>query len=405
MRALRVPWTGFPVLFDGGMRTRSKRARHCPVCHGPMKKSGRTTAGSQRWKCTACALSSTAVRRDRARDFQLREFLDWLLTGRTQEQMGPTGARAFRKRVGWCWNIAPAIEPDGVVHHTVMADGTCMAHGWRLIIAIDGASGQVIDWQWCHHENTAAYTALFGRIPRPDVLITDGLRGVERACAAVWPGTRIQRCLVHVQRNTRTDLTSRPRLQAGRELKKLSDRLTRVHDPEGAARWGEALNAWHERWRTFINERTLAKDDPHNPKAASGSWWWTRQEVRRCCRRLEHLFRTGRLFAFLEPELTAGGPVPSTTNRLEGGLNSPIKRTLLQHHGLPEEHMRRACEWHCYMKGPSPDPASLIKDTHHQPQPAPEQKSGQETGEPESYGTAIDWNELHTPVRYPDSTL
>lgn len=132
-----------------------------------MKKSGRTTAGSQRWKCTACALSSTAVRRDRARDFQLREFLDWLLTGRIQEQMGPTGARAFRKRVGWCWNIAPAIEPDGVVHHTVMADGTCTAHGWCLIIAIDGASGQVIDWQWCHHENTAAYTALFGRIPRP----------------------------------------------------------------------------------------------------------------------------------------------------------------------------------------------------------------------------------------------
>ena len=242
MRALRVPWTGFPVLLDGGMRTRSKRARHCPVCHGPMKKSGRTTAGSQRWKCTACALSSTAVRRDRARDFQLREFLDWLLTGRIQEQMGPTGARAFRKRVGWCWNIAPAIEPDGVVHHTVMADGTCMAHGWCLIIAIDGASGQVIDWQWCHHENTAAYTALFGRIPRPDVLITDGLRGVERACAAVWPGTRIQRCLVHVQRNTRTDLTSRPRLQAGRELKKLSDRLTRVHDPEGAARRAGALH-------------------------------------------------------------------------------------------------------------------------------------------------------------------
>ena len=33
-----------------------------------------------------------------------------------------------------------------------------------------------------------------------DVLITDGLRGAEAACTQAWPGTRIQRCLVHVQR-------------------------------------------------------------------------------------------------------------------------------------------------------------------------------------------------------------
>ena len=73
---------------------------------------------------------------------------------------------------------------------------------------------------------------------------------------------------MHVQRNTRADLTSKPRLQAGRELKKLSDRLTKIHDAEAAARWGGALNAWHIRWRDFINERTWAEDDPSNPKAA-----------------------------------------------------------------------------------------------------------------------------------------
>lgn len=94
-----------------------------------------------------------------------------------------------------------------------------------------------------------------------------------------------------------------------------------------------------------------------------------------------------------------------TTNRLEGGVNPPIKRTLLQHHGLPESHMRRACEWHCYMKTDNPDPASLIRDEHHQPQPAPKRETRQEQDEPEHYGTAINWNEFHTPVRYPNTTL
>lgn len=39
-----------------------------------------------------------------------------------------------------------------------------------------------------------------------------------------------------------------------------------------------------------------------------------------------------------------------TTNRLEDGVNSATKRVPLEHHGLPEEHMRRACEWACCMK-------------------------------------------------------
>ena len=370
-----------------------------------MRRHGRNRSGTQRWMCPSCSITSTARRQDRARAAQLREFPDRPLTGRTREQMGAMGARAWRKRVGWCWNIKPAITPDGVVHHTLMADGTYMAHGWCLLIAIDGQTGQVIDRQWCHQENTAAYTALSSRIPGPDVLITDGLRGVQKACHACWPGTRIQRCLVHVQRNTKTDPTLKPRLQAGKEPKRLSDQLTRVHTIEEAVRWGEALNAWHERWKTLIDERTMAKDDPANPKASHQSWWWTHQELRRCYRRPEHLFQDRQLFAFLEPELTAGGPVERTTNRLEGGVNPPIKRTLLQHHGLPESHMRRACEWHCYMKTDNPDPASLIRDEHHQPQPAPKRETRQEQDEPEHYGTAINWNEFHTPVRYPNTTL
>ena len=51
------------------------------------------------------------------------------------------------------------------------------------------------------------------------------------------------------------------------------------------------------------------------------------------------------------------------TNRLEGGVNSLIKRTLARNHGLTEEHMRRAAECACYMKSESPDPHALIPDT------------------------------------------
>ncbi|OXM99238.1 IS1249 family transposase [Bifidobacterium vansinderenii] len=379
------------------MRTKSSKAKKCPVCGSAMKRNGRTRAGTQRWMCVACSLTGVMRQQDAERGRQLDAFLGWLLGRASQSSCDAHGdARALRKRTAWCWNIRPEIPPCTVKHHTVMADGTYMSHGWCLITAVDGESGEVLGSQWCPHESKAAYVALFSRIPSPDVLVTDGLRGAETACNAVWPSTRIQRCLVHVQRNTRADLTSKPRLEAGRELKKLSDRLTKVHDAEQAAKWGEALNAWHLRWRDFIDERTLAKDDPDNPKASKQEWWWTHQEVRRCYRRLEKLFREGKLFAFLEPSLTAAGPVARTTNRLEGGVNSPLKHVLLDHHGLPEEHMRRACEWVCYMKSGSPDPKSLIRPEHWKPlrRAARPDDSGDD-GSPQ-YGTGVDWNEFHT---------
>lgn len=251
------------------------------MCGRAMKKNGRTGKGVQRWKCPACRLSSTMPQRRRRRERTLEEFLSWLLGPSSQRAADSAGdARALRKRIAWCWRIRPRIAPPDARRHTVMADGTYMGHGWCLIIAIDGQTGEVLDWQWCAHESKAAYLTLFSRLPAPDVLIADGLRGAEAACTQAWPGTRIQRCLVHVQRNTRTDLTSRPRLQAGRELKRLSDGLTSVETAGQAVRWGEALNAWHERWKDFIAERTYARDDPSNPKASRRRWWWTHDVFR-----------------------------------------------------------------------------------------------------------------------------
>lgn len=91
-----------------------------------------------------------------------------------------------------------------------------------------------------------------------------------------------------------------------------------------------------------------------------------------------------------------------TTNRLEGGVNSVVKDVLRNHRGLPEEHMRRACEWVCYMKTAHPRPESFIPDALRKGEKAT-------TPEPDdsvapAYGTGIDWNEFHTTTRYPNTT-
>ncbi len=120
------------------MRTKSAKAKKCPVCGRPMKKNGRTAKGVQRWKCAACSLSSTMPQENAGRARQLDAFLGWLLGRASQSACDANGdSRALRKRTAWCWNVRPVIPPPMVKHHTVMADGTYMNHGWCLVIAID----------------------------------------------------------------------------------------------------------------------------------------------------------------------------------------------------------------------------------------------------------------------------
>ena len=119
------------------MRTRSNRARRCPVCAVPMKKNGHTAAGAQRWKCTSCALSTTCpsgrARRHEQAD-ELADFIAWATSRHTQDEQEGS-ARAFRRRTCWCWQVPVPHPPvTGQVHDQIFIDGMHLSGGWVLLI-------------------------------------------------------------------------------------------------------------------------------------------------------------------------------------------------------------------------------------------------------------------------------
>lgn len=63
---------------------------------------------------------------------------------------------------------------------------------------------------------------------------------------------------------------------------------------------------------------------------------------------------------YTDPKLLAGSEVPRDTDRLEGGINSPVKRVLDDHRDMPRQHMMRACEWKCYMRSGHPDTGTVL---------------------------------------------
>jgi len=167
------------------------------------------------------------------------------------------------------------------------------------------------------------------RIPAPVVVVCDGGTGIASAVRRVWPETKIQRCLFHVQMNIRRYLTLNPRTDAGRRLRTLSLELSKVREPDQVIAWRLKLEAWWQAYGHLTKERSTD----------GRTSWFAHDRLRKAWQLLAKLTRDGTLFTYI----THGNA--RTTSPLEGGINNGIRHVLRSHRGMTEPHMKRAAEW------------------------------------------------------------
>lgn len=366
------------------------KAKKCPSCGSQMKRNGKTSAGSQRWRCGSCGASDVHKYDVGARDLQ--RFLAWLLGKGTQLEM-PGQGRSFRRRAERLWEIWPMPEIVDEVHRVVYVDGIYIAR--NLLVLIACSDSHVLSWYLARAETTRAWRALLSRIAPPDVVVTDGGSGFASAVAAEWPRTRVQRCVFHAFQQVRRCTTSRPKLQAGVELYGLAKELMHLDDLRQALWWTERFTQWCDFWSDFLEERTVV----------DGRREYTHERLRRARRGLVKLSNEGTLFTYLDPTLTAEGPLPRTNNRIEGGVNAQIRAMLRNHRGMSEVRRVKAVYWWCYMHTECPLGAADLLRT--MPTDADIDllyelyaTNPRESGAP-SWGDGLVWQELHHSTPYP----
>lgn len=145
-----------------------------------------------------------------------------------------------------------------------------------------------------------------------EAAVIDGKRGV----LGVFWDVPVQFCQFHQIAIARRYLTSKPKLEAGQELRAIV--LTLPISTE--LTFTQLLNEWHERWQTFLKERTYTPDVHH--------WQYTHRRIRSAYRSL----RTNLPYLFTYqkyPHLK----IPNTTNSLDGFF-SKLKQLLNTHRGL-----------------------------------------------------------------------
>ena len=291
------------------------KAVYCPYCGGRTKRNGRTSSGSQRWRCTACGASTTVRYDDTAT--RLDEFLGWLLSKDSQATM-PGGGRSFRRRTAEFWEVWPMPVPDGELHRVLYVDGIWVARDLVVLICCSGE--RVVSWYMARSENSRAWSALMAPIPAPEVVVTDGGSGFAKAVRETWPRTRVQRCTFHAFSQV------------------IARDLMGIETLHQAELWVERYLDWCGFWADFLEDRTVV----------DGRRVYTHERLRRARSSLSSLVSAGTLFTYLDPALAKAGPLPSTNNMIEGGVNSQLRAVLRNHRGLTSVKRVKAVFWWCH---------------------------------------------------------
>jgi len=192
--------------------------------------------------------------------------------------------------------------------------GTCVFRAWPL--------AKNLWWNEVASELMAHYR--YGRQILEEkgwtllAVVVDGRRGFLK----VFEDIPVQICQFHQIKRVTTYLTSRPRTDAGRELRMLVLTLTKATEIEFTG----ALNEWNTKWEEFINEKTIESFSNGKTK-----WHYTHKGVYSAYHSLKR--NMPYLFTYQKyPELH----IPNTTNSLDGSF-SALKKKLSAHHGLRKD--------------------------------------------------------------------
>ncbi len=106
------------------------------------------------------------------------------------------------------------------------------------------------------------------------------------------------------------------------------------------------LATWNTTYKQFLADRTRLPDGRLVP---------THARLIQAKNSLNTLVKKGTLFTYLDPALhIEDDPIPPTSNRIEGGINTQLRALLRNHRGMSLDHQVKTVLWWCYQHTETP---------------------------------------------------
>jgi len=233
-------------------------------------------------------------------------------------------ADEYHRSIPWIrkqiFEYEPALNSYSPREVLVVADATFFGKRrdkFGVLVFKDVWSGDILIWKYIESETIKDYMYLTNELKDKGFsvrgIVIDGKRGLFKAFDA-FP---VQMCHFHQKMIVQRYITRHPKLEASKDLKKIVSRLTSTTE----IRFINSLDNWYVQHEAFLNEKSI------NP--TTGKEYFTHRKLvaayRSLRRNLPYLFTYKNY-----PELK----IPNTTNSLDGGVFSQLKKLTKIHQGI-----------------------------------------------------------------------
>ena len=201
-------------------------------------------------------------------------------------------------------------------------DTTYFGRKFGVMVFKDSITGKILFKQYVQQESNFLYLTGINKIQsngtKVQSIICDGRKGLFQ----LFGDTPIQMCNYHQAAIIRRYLTKNPKMQASKELLKVSLLLTKTCKEIFEAR----LQVWYNKWKPFMDEQ---REDENGKKR------YVHKKLRSAYRSL----KTNLPWLYTW-DLNRHLNIPNTTNAIDGHF-ADLKNKLRNHNGLSEKRKQR----------------------------------------------------------------
>ena len=313
----------------------------CPVCLVQRVQKWGWQNGKQRYRCADCYHNFIVINDGVRKANQFIWFYKWVMERQVYQYLVRDSAMSqssLQRLFKFYLNSPPknTVQSKGHVH--LLIDGTYFENGLCLILYYDYDIQYV---QLFRETNQEKYREIKEDLLNLKKLGTqvysvtcDGHRAIMKAVIKIFPNAILQRCVVHVKRQIKSYLGTKPQLSEAKDLLYYSRQITRIYTMEQAQQWLLAIYEWYKKNEAFINQKSV------NEK--TGTTWYTHKHLHQAATHLINAIP--HLFSYLNDD-----QIPRSTNEIEGYF-SHLKEKLTLHRGLRFEAKKNFIKWYLHFK-------------------------------------------------------
>jgi hypothetical protein len=268
--------------------------------------------GVQRYKCAACGRQFLGGNRV-SKTLIWEEYTKGKQTYSQLAKKYQCSVKTIQRTIDKVAVQATEKQPRKVI---ILMDTTYWGRGFGVMLFKDALTKENILKYYVKTETNAKYVEGVETLKAKGfdimAIVCDGRKGLIQSFGDI----PVQMCQFHQAAIIRRYLTKKPKLQAAKELLLVVD-LMKSTDKES---FEGALQIWYDKWREFLNERTVNQDTKKSH--------YTHKRLRSAYRSLKNNLNS--LFTWYD-NIELG--IPNTTNAIDGHF-ADLKNKLRNHNGL-----------------------------------------------------------------------